>query len=816
MWDKYLKSKVGSTLIMVLMTFSILSILGLALLSFSVINIKLKIIDKNQKISLYLAEAGLEEAYAKVEKIITIAIDKGIKNVETELVNFIAIERAKNKETRASRGYIRSDASVNMDKIKTDGLLDKWFRKGYAEKFNEKENSNNLYIIERKLEEDYTTVDSNLDNKKPVINVSIKKTFDTDNLDSDSKFEIILSSKFTHKNISRNIQSMFAISIPPYDAPYSVENVVLKENVLWTKALISDKDIVVKGKNVTINGDIYAYGTNDSDNEKTSHGIIVGQIDNSTNIPGNLTVNGNVTTNAYLTTRAKDSNINISNGEVFCHSLTIAELDNENNENGLDVHNENCNITINGNVNTKDDIKLNGEHSKIEINGNYYGFSEGLEGYDKSSSIIINSDDTKEVSANKSKIIISGSGKPKSYYADSIGNYIAGTVYVNLATNYQSGESISVKGNYKTYTKDIKTLNILNDTSANPFEITLQDLSSSLKRKLGLLDNDGKLKSGITYPIANPFRATNVDFEYNDPIFLANKFKNINNMPNIIPLNASEKADYFFQAYKEDKSDTANANDPLINLGDETIDVRNIKASTGVYLAKDIGSLNNDLQRQTFVSTELRDFYTRINKEFNYYVNVYGDAQENMNLDGNSNTSKASISQGYFQFKSNIKEYSNEELTYVNNSQNNLYIVGPQGADIVSNANNDVFKLNSKKVSGIIVTNGDVHLLGNIDYNGTIITTGNIYFEDDNKKIITNNYKTTTNIENNYILSKVVEDLNNDGTQVGDMFVQNSNWSKEIANIGYVSKLSVDSNVKTYYKLSQLIKVSEWKKLYAD
>ena len=84
---------------------------------------------------------------------------------------------------------------------------------------------------------------------------------------------------------------------------------------------------------------------------------------------------------------------------------------------------------------------------------------------------------------NKSKIIITGDGKPKSYYADSVGSFIAGTVYVNLATNYQSGESISVKGNYKAYTKEIKTSQINKSTSTNPFEITLEDLSYSLEKK---------------------------------------------------------------------------------------------------------------------------------------------------------------------------------------------------------------------------------------------------------------------------------------------------------------------------------------------
>ena len=337
-----------------------------------------------------MAEAGLEEAYAKVEKTTRTAIDSGVGNVKTELQLFIAGERAKDKETRAARGYIRSDGSVNMDKIKADDYLNGWFREGYAKKFNEiyaNKDSNELKTT------DYTVLDTTIDDKKPIIKVIDIDTFDTSNLTKDSKLTITLSSVFTHKNMTRNIKSIFAVSIPPYDSPYSVENSVLKENMLWTKALIADKDIVVKGKDVSVNGDIYAYGVGSSDADKKSHGIVVGS-----GSRGKLSVTGNVVTNSYLTTRAKNSSIDIS-GEVFCHSLTVAELDNENDENLPDNHDENCSVTVNGNVNTKDDIKLNGEHSKIQINGNYYGFSEGLEGYDKSSSIMLNSDDVKESSA---------------------------------------------------------------------------------------------------------------------------------------------------------------------------------------------------------------------------------------------------------------------------------------------------------------------------------------------------------------------------------------------------------------------------------
>ena len=115
---------------------------------------------------------------------------------------------------------------------------------------------------------------------------------------------------------------------------------------------------------------------------------------------------------------------------------------------------------------------------------------------------------------------------------------------------------------------------------------------------------------------------------------------------------------------------------------------------------------------------------------------------------------------------------------------------------------------------GVIVTKGDVYISGNVNYNGIIVTKGNIYFYDDNPKVVTNNYKASKDIETNYGVKKVVADLNTEGTQIGDLFTQNSNWKVEIGNLGYVSTIAVDTQTKTYYKLSKLINVSGWSKIY--
>ena len=209
----------------------------------------------------------------------------------------------------------------------------------------------------------------------------------------------------------------------------------------------------------------------------------------------------------------------------------------------------------------------------------------------------------------------------------------------------------------------------------------------------------GNIKPSVTFPINNPYAVNNVNFEYNDPIYMANSFKTA-------PFGASEKADYFYQAYKEDKQDPSNASDPLINLGDEAIDVRNIKASTGVYLSKNTGASNNDLQRQTFVSTTQRDIYTKINNEYNYNVNAYGDSQKTLDVGVDNYSTKSNAIEEDFNFTTNINSYVGGEINYSNNDAGkSLFIIGTQSA---STKVEDFSSIKKLKDDGINLTNSNV------------------------------------------------------------------------------------------------------------
>lgn len=778
---------------MVLMSLSVLSILGTAIMSSAVMNLKVKMNDKRQKTSFYLSEAGLEEAYGIMVHEVDEAIKAGNKKVKDSLPKFISDERAKEHkepiEDSIDSVFIDKDGSVNKENIKIK--MQQWFAQGYTDYFNKKDAKDTSVndLKEQLLEsKNYSILDSNIDSSKPNIvvekideypnvppmkkdiiqtqldsyNENLKKYMEEDN----NKFKFTLVSQFTHESINKQIKSTFSISIPEYNTPYYIGNEVLtlKENILWTNALISDKDIIITGNNVNVNGDIYAYGDSDIEgNTKKIYNEIEDEykkndkyrIENSGIIVGNdsqqgdLTVNGNVITGSYIQTKSNNSNITIKNGDVYCNSLVIPDSQ------------ENCDINIGeekntADVNTIDDIELNGKKSHINIYGSYYGFSDGSHSdtHEESSSIVINSDDIGEQNGSSIKITGKYTRDSKDIVDNIKGTFIGGTVYINLVNgDYQTGESVSVKGNYRAYTEKIE------DTNSE-------------------------------YYYSNDKDQSKVSFKYRSPLTLVHKKDGTK-------FQANKLAKYIKEI------DTSKGTN-FLNLGNGNIDIENVKYSIGAYIDNE-----SKLNESTSGSLDYETLFKEKFKEYKHHVNTIGDSQ--ISLDDNQIDSKLNI-EDRFDFKKDIvKNKENKEIYIANSNQNqSIYIVGPDSSESRSDSDYTI-QPSDGVLKGIIVTKGDVYISGKINFTGMIVAKGNIYIQDDEEKIFTNDYK--TNFNKNYVINKIAEDIKiiTEGTQIGDLFTQDSGWSKEI-NV-YLDNMGVDSDIKAYYKFSDLINITDWKKI---
>lgn len=760
MLKKLLKSNRGSTMILILITISVLSLLGTAILSLSLINYKMKLVDRNVKTSLYLTEAGIEEAYGEIGKVIEQAIISeksgglgdigGNKYVEQELNNFIKRERMKEQfepgpeEDKYNSPYLENPANgygaVDEEAIKPK--LQEWFRIAYTEYIN----NNLLSKLEEKYNNDgYGIVESsiNTDNAE----VKVLDTSKEDNYfpfeDNNGTYKITLQSKFTHNKVEKQIKAQFIIDIPKYGAPYYVKNKMAKisENILWKKAITAEGNLYVNGENTVINGDIYAYGTspsNDQDKKdpKNFGGIVVGNSEGDS-----ITINGTASTNGYIQTNHDNTSITL-NGNGYCDSLVIRE------------DTEDCSIAVNGgDLNTRDDLELNGEDGIIAINGGYYGFSDGSEissSHDNSSSIVINSSDIGE--AHGSSLSISGNV------------YIGGTVYINLTSGeYQTGESISLRGNYRAYG--------------------------------GLLKDDGK----------NPrFLPENIRFKNNPPLVLADGFIDTNKK-----LLVGDKSKYIVY-YDKDYGDLRLGGDNGIN-----INKNNILHSTGAFIGKgEIHgsriSVDNDIIRENKV------------KYFKHSINNMADTKINnieaRDIDDRELNTRIYIEQsrnkvGRFLFDTNIdifedKEFvlSNDdeskkliikEFIFSNNNDNKkLVIKGPDGY-IPGGIDGDdrVLDISDSSLKGIILTKGDVYLTGKLEYEGIIVTEGNVYINGNNISI-TNNEDTQK-----YLIRKIYELNGNDGKpDLKSKFVNNGQEKKFL----YESETAAD-DIESYIKYEDVV-----------
>ncbi|MFZ5966250.1 MAG: hypothetical protein ACOYVK_03655 [Bacillota bacterium] len=732
-----LTTKRGSTLVMVLMALSVLSILGLSVLSLSVVNFRMKIFDKNHKISFYLTESGLEEAKALIGKRIEIAILAGNDEVKNKLDQLITQELEKEEvdkldddpNTNYDSPYLKADGTVDEAAVKP--LMEKWFRVGYAESLNvyiNNINDNTTDPDKNDFTKDITiTVDSNINSQKA--KVSLVGTADGFVLSGEPDVSmtggeydtanITLKSDFTHNGAQRILQTTIAIKVAQYNAPYFVKNVqgTINDNILFHKAITTENDVEIKGQNVGITGDVYAYGSS-IDNG----GMIIGSGGNS----GNLTMNGNLFTRGTMRIDQSDSTSIIS-GDIYCDSVTI--------DNGINR----AIITINGTVNTKDDLVLNGTQSSISIIGSYFGFSDGggiATTHDNSSSIVINSSD---IGTGGSTLSISGNV------------FIGGTVYIGVdeaqsptGGPYQSGESVSIKGNYVGYTE---LINLVDDTA------TAEDES----------EFNGSVKL-VDYP----------------PLMLVRKNDDTD-------LTAIEKSRYIYY-YDKQFPNRLNFGGGGISLPGDS----NILFSTGAYMrSRNLFPSKIDISRTHYFSDK--------SQEFRKAVDYMGDPLESERIYIHN---AGSGHKGKFSFLTNIADMntSKKELVFVNNdSTKTIALIGPDGSnsDLIGDSDVIIYNLddldlnttNDETIKGIIITKGDVILRGKLNYYGTIIAEKDINFQDSKTKRIVH--------DENFIYKKVYDTQN-----LRDQFVNNGSPFTFL----YSTEARVD-DIESYIVYEDLMKI---------
>lgn len=486
--------------------------------------------------------------------------------------------------------------------------------------------------------------------------------------------------------------------------------------------------------NIQINGNVYAKGEGSS----VQSGIIL----NNTK----LNFKGFVSTpKDFIVNASKNTTIK---GNVYCDNFKI--INDGNNYINIIKDDEKY-----GNLFTRDDLEINGENNSINIYGGYYGLSDGSKANDNepnnSSSIIINSDNIDNTHLN--------------VYGDSIimgVSYITGLGY-DKSELYQTGESLSLKGNYIAYTK--------------PLNIN----SNGEDRKK--VSDDGEQQS---------LMSENINFKYLPPLILAYTFKDGTK------LNYQDKSDYIYYYYLEHKND-----DDMGGLN--TSSNININTASSIHLGTIFDNKSGFIQ-----GNYISDYEKKVNdKQKEYRKMVYYMANDNEIKDDDKYDTIIhkyinfdNLPDSDSQIKSNkVLDFGNgkkvNQITFLSKGSDSIALIGQNVDESSYNLPDTKIYLNSDgeiQANGLVICKGDIYIYGKVNFNGCIITDGNIYIMDGKQKIF--NYDEDTV---NYLIAKNYDNLK-------DVFINNSDIR---INVPVESKYN--SGFNSVVIKNKLIHISNWK-----
>ncbi|WP_346893777.1 hypothetical protein [Clostridium sp. UBA871] len=394
----------GSSMLLVIAVFGILATLALAMLGATYANYKLRVEENNRVKNLYSAESGIDKAYARITKVVEIAIEEGIA--------------AGNKETTIKK---QNEIFKGVYKDYIDDNLIDYVSGEYVVNSNKAEVKCELKVPAIEKEGlDYkivklTSTYKDDKGKDRVVSVAY-------NLVTPEAYRILdKADGNTSKLINYTLAADGNLTIAT-DSSHVKEGKVEVDGNLWIQGLRSENMV----NNPTV--DKYKGGIeiNNTDIE------FKGQV----NTAANITVDKSKVNFKTITLEDKEVDNKVYAENIFLGSLADGDVDS-----GIDVDSSKAELYL------ANDLVIGASDTKINIK-NLYGFND--------LNIAVPTDDG-QVVRGSSSIIINSMKWPndKGNLTVSDSAYLMGSAYIKTHREpYQTGESVALKGNYKAYAKD--------------------------------------------------------------------------------------------------------------------------------------------------------------------------------------------------------------------------------------------------------------------------------------------------------------------------------------------------------------------------
>ncbi|MGV8983342.1 hypothetical protein [Clostridium sp.] len=651
------------------------------------------------------------------------------------------------------------------------------------------------------------------------VNLAAKTFVKETGSDVYNPIEISVQSKYTHNSIPKTVKATYDIYVAKYNVQYNLlptQIVKIPKNPIWSKALMVNGDMNINGGSVVIGNESEPTDPNNTGIYVTGKqtGIAINNESSTLKVIGNVVTNKNLMLSYNGDNTTGNNNVDVAGNiyakNVFFNKSTVTD-DQGNITSGLEakggkVYTHKIDDIRDGSVYLMDDLEINGEKSTVAIAGSYYGVSDGSEGErnnpDNSSSIIINTEDIgnkKEMDNDGDEVI-----DPNSYKSNlTIGKnlYIAGTSYINLVEDkkYQTGESISIVGNYRAYTQPLT--NPINEQFKEDnviFEyidpLTLvtkynEGESDSARTVKAILEEDRYVTVNLT-DIGNADETCKDTYSYNIiynnneqskivPIgktvklnTVINNLENTTNKPEVtvrlyklgnilikeepnlrlvasIKMNAFDKNKYF-QEYVNQFSQSSGLNlGEGININtnhtntNENINAGSISTTpqnSGDPISSGNWNIGLDMKvKARSIQLKNQLFYMGLAKDYAGLVST-------TNVD-DINDSSGIVDSNYYGIddinEPEVKINGNvhfDSLTPKCEEKNGEIVILDNNINsthvLGSNAGNAQGNFNVTDLEGIIITNGNIIISGELNFKGTIICNGDITFEGDGDKKI--------------------------------------------------------------------------------
>jgi len=651
--NKYIACKKGSTMVLLVIAIGVISLLGTSVLGVTMMNYKVKKTNTEIKEAFYMAESGLDYSYAKAYELVSEAVQHANKEAE----NFIALFSYDNPDLDSLMALYPLCIEKNEEDSELIGMnytfiekeiqkqAEKEFRRYYEEYLT-------TFNYDNKGNDDIKTAVATPAESNPAVTVSGNYEWTAMSGDDKEKMTLSITSEYKNKkNISRTTTVNLIVYTPEYNEPYIVETEVIPVNPFWKKLIVAENLTIMDNNSISFDGDVFI------NQNVILHG------NGSVDFEKDLAVKEDVDMRSSKTINTK----NVYTGNILLNGTGAKFL-----SSGLAVY-------------VRDDLEMNKNGTEVNIEGNYYGFSHGQSGHDKSSSIIINDKAIDKLRIG-GKTVLHGSSYIR-VNRDNI-NYFDDA-------SYQTGESLSIVGNYRAYMSP-------------------------------LTNDDAKTESGAS------LKENNIDFVDYNYLRLADSFKNGKK------LNIYDKADYLY-FYNEEYKDL----DSLLGK----IDIRDVYS---------IGSAirGNEFTKSTYILDE--DIDGSYEREYIKETGFLGFEKDDLELSSGETAGLKFDKQVMFNNMDDIDISGKDSSRYkiIGDSRNHILNEGTNIELIITNGSLDLD--DTGNFTGLIVAKGNVNISGNINFKGAIISGGNITIDTAESKNFTYSRDIVLKIIADYNLYKTV------------------------------------------------------------